>query len=84
MTVDFAEMIGKAREGIQILIRHHSCIAWEEYGDNGNPCWDPYVFETSHDREQDALWHAAVKAALAKGSATHIRLAELIASTAFH
>ena len=77
--VDFAGMIKKAQKGLKLLKRYHECIAWEDYSDRGNSCWKPYRFETSEDREQDALWHAAVKVALAKGSETHIRLSELAA-----
>lgn len=79
MVVDFTDMIGKTKVGIQMLIRHHACIAWEEFSDNGNPCVDPYVFDTKIEREEDALMHAAVKVVLQKGSANHIRLAELVA-----
>lgn len=77
--VDFTDMIKKAQKGLELLERYHECIAWEDYSDRGNQCWNPYAFDTSNDREQDALWHAAVKVALAKGSATHIRLSELVA-----
>ncbi|MDD6963706.1 MAG: hypothetical protein PUJ52_01395 [Firmicutes bacterium] len=79
MVVDFTDMIGKTNVGIQMLIRHHDCIAWEEFSDHGNPCVDPYVFDTKIERQEDALMHAAVKVALPKGSATHVRLAELVA-----
>lgn len=79
MVVNFTDMRSEVRKGIQELIQYHSCVAWLDYGDCGNPCYDPYVFETGTEREIDALTHAAVKAELVKGSSTHHLLAELVA-----
>lgn len=79
MVVDFTDMRNKVRKGIQELIKYHSCVAWLDYGDDGNPCYDPYVFDTRVEREIDALTHAAVKVELAKNSSTHHLLAELVA-----
>ena len=79
MVVDFTDMRNEVRKGIQELIKYHSCVAWLDYGDDGNPCYDPYVFDTRIEREVDALTHAAVKVELAKNSSTHHLLAELVA-----
>lgn len=79
MVVDFTDLCDNVIKGIQELIKYHSCVAWLDYGDDGNPCYDPYVFDTRVEREIDALTHAAVKVELAKNSSTHHLLAELVA-----
>lgn len=77
--INFSEMIKSTSNAIQILIRYHDCIAWNEYSDKGNSCYNPYVFASQTDREEGALRHAAVKVAMPKGSQTHVFLAEHIA-----
>lgn len=76
---NFNEMKKSASDAIQMLNSYHDCIAWIEYSDKGNPCYDPYDFASQADREDDALWHAAVKVAIPKGSHDHTFLADLIA-----
>ena len=79
MVVDFTYMRNKVRKGIQELIKYHSCVSWLDFGDGGNPCYNPCVFDTMAEREIDALTLAAVKVELAKNSSIHHLLAELVA-----
>lgn len=80
MLVDFSVMRAKAKEGIQELTAHAGSVAWEDFGDAGNPCYDPCRFDTEKEREMDALTLAAVKVELQKGSKLHHKLAGLVAA----
>ena len=41
---DFEMMIIEAKRGIQILIDYHDCLKWEEFGDKGNACYNPFEY----------------------------------------
>lgn len=46
-------------------------IAWEDYSDNGNACYDPLKFDSEDEKQIDALWLAAVRTAMPYGSDAH-------------
>ncbi|MEF9961135.1 MAG: hypothetical protein RR755_00655 [Erysipelotrichaceae bacterium] len=62
-----------------VLIPYAECIAWGDFSDKGNPCYDPYVFDSPADEEDAALTYAAVLITMAKGSDEHIILAKKVA-----
>ena len=78
MIIDFTILCNTTRKGIQELINYHDCVAWLDFSDEGNPCYNPYSFDTHLERELDALQLAAVKVELAKGSYQHKLLVELV------
>lgn len=62
-----------------ILIPYADCIAWEDMGDKGNPCYDPYHFDSPGEQQEAAYTVAAVLLAAPKGSRLHLELAKKIA-----
>lgn len=77
--IDFETMKKEARRGTQIIINYHDCLVWNEYGDKGNPCYNPLEYSSQAECDEEALWFAAVKATMKKNSYTHHLLAELVA-----
>lgn len=62
-----------------VLIPYAECIAWGDFSDEGNPCYDPYVFDSLADEEDAALTRATVFITIPKGSKEHICLAKKVA-----
>ena len=56
------------------------CIAWEDFSDHGNACYDPLKFD-SEEKKIDALWLAAVRSAMPYGSDAHRLLMPEVART---
>ena len=77
--VDFDKMVSEAKKSIQIIICNPKCFAFSDFGDAGNTCYNPLVFNCENDKKEDALWHAAVKFAMPHGSYTHRVLAPIVA-----
>lgn len=70
----------EVRQAIEnILLPYADCIAWEDMGDNGNPCYDPYHFDSPGEQQEAAKTVAAVLLAAPKGSRLHLSLAQKIA-----
>ncbi|MBW9171219.1 hypothetical protein K2F43_08370 [Clostridium estertheticum] len=69
----------EVRRAIQLLLKHIECVAWLEFGDRGNPCYDPYNFDTEEEHIEDAYALAAVKIVMPKGSVLHQKLSESVA-----
>lgn len=78
--LDFNKIVDDARKAIQMIIPYCDCLAWEDFSDRGNPCYNPLLFENETDIKEDALWHAAVKAAMPHGSDMHSVLASKVAT----
>lgn len=69
----------EAKRGTQILINYHDCFGWNEFGDKGNACYNPFEYSSQAECDEEALWLAAVKSTMKKNSYTHQLLAELVA-----
>lgn len=65
----------------EILIPYVDCFCWEDFGDKGNPCYDPYSFSSEQDRIDDADARRNVYLAMPKGSLTHNALGRGVAKT---
>ena len=76
---NFNEIIVSVKKAMLTITQYHDCIAWIDYSDKGNSCYNPYNSSSQADRENDALWFAAVKVAIPKGSHDHVSLAKYIA-----
>lgn len=77
--IDFEAMKREAQRGTQILINYHDCLGWNEFGDKGNACYNPFEYSSQAECDEEALWLAAVKSTMKKNSYTHKLLAELVA-----
>jgi hypothetical protein len=69
----------KVRRIVQLLLTHSDCVAWLDFGDRGNPCYAPYIFNTEEDRMKDAYSLAAMKIVIPKGSVLHLKLSKSVA-----
>ena len=63
-----------------LLILFAEYIAWKDFGDRGNPCYDPYKFADSQEAYDAALSEMYTTLAMPKGSPEHIQLGSRIAS----
>ncbi len=63
-----------------ILIPYSDCIAWEDFGDAGNPCYDPYTFSSPSEANEAAITIAAVMLEIPKYSQIHNDLAHRVAN----
>lgn len=63
----------------EILIPYADCIAWEDFGSAGSPCYDPYDFSSVAEEEEQAYTLAAVQLKMKKGSKIHADLARAVA-----
>lgn len=68
-----------ARTIDEILIPYADCIAWEDYGPEGNPCFDPYDFASDAEEEEAAYTLAAVELEMRKYGKRHKDLAKKVA-----
>ncbi len=73
------DRIDVARTIDDILIPYADCIAWEDYGPEGNPCFDPYDFASDTEEEEAAYTLAAVELEMGKYSRRHKDLAKKVA-----
>ena len=62
-----------------IVIPFADCIAWEDFGPKGNPCYDPYDFASAAEEEEAAYTLAAVQLEMGKYSKRHKDLAKKVA-----
>lgn len=62
-----------------IVIPFADCIAWEDFGPKGNPCYDPYAFASAAEEEEAAYTLAAVQLEIRKYGTRHIELAKKVA-----
>lgn len=62
-----------------VLIPYADCIAWEDYGSAGSPCYDPYDFSSTAEEEEAAYTLAAVQLEMRKNNSRHTVLAEKVA-----
>ena len=69
----------EVKRAIDLLLEHSDKIAWLDFGDKGNPCYNPYDFETEKERIKEAYSFAAVKIQIPKGSELHRKFGESIA-----
>lgn len=63
----------------EVLIPYAECIAWEDFGPKGNPCYDPYDFASAAEEEEAAYTLAAVQLEMKKNSTRHTDLATEVA-----
>lgn len=64
----------------EVLIPYADCFAWKDFGDRGNPCYDPYKLADSQEAYNSAVSEMYVALAMPKGSPEHIQLGSRIAS----
>lgn len=69
----------EVRRALQLLLNQSHCVAWLDFGDRGNPCYDPYNFSTEEERLEDAYTLAVVKIVMPKKSALHQKLGRTVA-----
>lgn len=62
-----------------IVIPFADCIAWEDFGPKGNPCWKPYHYASVAEEEEAAYTLAAVELEMGKYSKRHKDLAKKVA-----
>ncbi len=62
-----------------VLIPYFDCIAWEDFSDAGNSCYDPYAFASKEEEEETVLTLAAVLLEMPKYSRIHAELARKVA-----
>lgn len=72
-------IIDVARTIDDILIPYAECVAWEDYGPKGNPCWDPYDYASIAEEEEAAYTLAAVELEMGKYGNRHKDLARKVA-----
>ncbi len=65
----------------EILIPYACLFTWSDFGDRGNSCYNPYVFDNPQEEIDAVLTRAAVLLAMPKGSLAHITLARLVANS---
>ncbi|MBU8763766.1 hypothetical protein KM868_09690 [Micrococcus luteus] len=70
--------LNEIRAAAQMLVKHADCIAWTEFGDNGNSC-GPYTLDSEDEIKEDAFALAAVKIVVPKGSTLHYDLTRSVA-----
>lgn len=63
-----------------VIIPYCDCIAWSDFSDKGNPCFDPYEFDSKAEEIEADLTHAFVMLAIPKGGDIHLKLAKEIAN----
>ena len=63
----------------KLLIPYVDCIAWEEFGEKGGPCYNPNQFMNSRDASNVAFTMALVSLAMPKGGVNHDKLAKKVA-----
>ncbi len=63
----------------KILIPHTECIAWEDFSDRGNPCYNPYDFKNKQEEMEAAFTEMLVALAMPKYSYNHIALSQRVA-----
>ncbi len=63
----------------EILIPYAGLFAWNEFGDRGNSCYNPYIFDNPQEEVDAVLTRTAVLLAMPKGSHVHITLARVVA-----
>ena len=63
----------------KLLIPYVDCIAWEEFGEKGGPCYDPNQFMNSRDERNVAFTMALVRLVMPKGERNHVILAKKVA-----
>ncbi len=63
----------------EILIPYADCIAWEELGSAGSPCYDPYDFASAAEETEAAATLATVQIEMRKGGRRHAELAKEVA-----
>ncbi len=68
-----------ARTIDEILIPYVECLAWEDFGSSGNPCYDPNDFSSPAEEEEAAYTLAAVQLEMEKYGSRHTDLAEKVA-----
>lgn len=73
------DRIDVARTIDDILIPYADCIAWEDYGPECNPCFDPYDFASDAEEEESAYTLAAVELEMRKYGKRHKDLAKKVA-----
>lgn len=77
--MNFLQMVALADRKIKLIYQYYNCIAWEDLSDRGNPCYKPTQFSSPQARAYDALWLAAVRAAMGYGSVLHRQLSTAVA-----
>lgn len=78
--IDFDEMCVEMRKKVQVLIAHTSVFAWEDFGGEGNACWNPHVFSNTSERKEDALALASAKVVIPYDGQEHRLLSERISN----
>lgn len=63
----------------KLLIPYADCVAWEEFGEKNDPCYDQNHFINSRDARNIAFTMALVRLAMPKGERNHVILAKKVA-----
>lgn len=62
-----------------LLIPYVSNLCWEDFSDEGNACYNPFVFDSKEEEIDLAMTRAAVQIAMPYGSKTHHMLGQKVA-----
>ena len=65
----------------KILIPYADCFAWPDFGAAGNPCYDPYDWDSPEEEEEEAYTLAAVQLVMKKNGVRHNKLAKAVAKS---
>lgn len=77
--IEFDEMCNEMGKKVQIVIEHTDAFAWEDFGGEGNACWNPHSFNNINERKEDALALATAKVVIPYDGQEHRIFSERIA-----
>lgn len=73
--------IREVEKAVLLLSHNIDCFVWRDFSDIGNPCYSPYIFDTTDEMKEEAYTFAAVRIAMPKGSEIHQTLSGKVADS---
>jgi hypothetical protein len=70
--------INEVNKALDLINKHPENIAWQDFTDNGNPCYNPYSV-SSDEMNEEADSRAAVLKAMPKNSLIHLSISQAVA-----